>query len=311
MTINEQSAISAVTGESKDRHKSRYIRNRPLNSELQAVLPTVIAPWPEDSLLRIRLSAGYPGKPDVLRDVTLDIEEGEIVGLIGESGSGKSTLAMSLLRLIDRKGGSSRGEMIFRGRHLERLTEREMRQIRGKEIALVAQSALASLNPSLRIGTQFAEAWKAHHRAPYGPWKKRVLDMIERVGLPGDEKFLRLYPRHLSVGQAQRVLIAIAVLHRPRLLIADEPTSALDAITRAEVIDLLRELNREINMAIMFISHDLLLVASFCKRVAILEKGQIVETGLAAKIFSTPEHPYTQALLQALPVKSPTLISQC
>jgi ABC-type dipeptide/oligopeptide/nickel transport system ATPase component len=260
-------------------------------------------------MLRLRLSAGYPGKPDVLRDIMLDIEEGEIVGLIGESGSGKSTLAMSILRLIDRKGGTSRGEMILRGRHLERLSEREMRQIRGKEIALVPQSALASLNPSLRIGTQFAEAWKAHHGAPRGPWKKRVLDMLDRVGLPGDEKFLRLYPRHLSVGQAQRVLIAIAVLHRPRLLITDEPTSALDAITRSEVIDLLRELNREINMAILFISHDLLLVASFCKRVAILEKGQIVETGLATKIFSTPEHLYTKALLQALPVKSPALIS--
>jgi ABC-type dipeptide/oligopeptide/nickel transport system ATPase component len=285
--------------------------NRPPNIELEAVLPTVIARWPASPKLLICLSAGYPGKPDVLRDIILDIEEGEIVGLIGESGSGKSTLAMSILRLLNRKGGTSRGEMILRGRHLERLSEREMRQIRGKEIALVPQSALASLNPSLRIGTQFAEAWKAHHGAPRSPWKRRVLDMLDRVGLPGDEKFLRLYPRHLSVGQAQRVLIAIAVLHRPRLLIADEPTSALDAITRAEVIDLLRELNREINMAVLFISHDLLLVASFCKRVAILEKGQIVETGLTAKIFSTPEHSYTKALLQALPVKSPALISSC
>ncbi len=255
------------------------------------------------SALQVRLSAAYPGKPNVLRDVAIDIEEGEVVGLIGESGSGKSTLALAILRLLERKGGTIRGEIIFCGRHLERLTQREMRQLRGKEIALVSQSAMASLNPALRIETQFAEAWRAHHRAHGGTWKTSVLDTIERVGLPRDEGFLRLFPRQLSVGQAQRVLIAMAVLHRPRLLIADEPTSALDAITRSEVIDLLRDLNREINMAVLFISHDLLLVASLCNRVAILENGEIVESGPVAKIFSSPEHPYTRALLCALPMK--------
>jgi ABC-type dipeptide/oligopeptide/nickel transport system ATPase component len=265
---------------------------------LAATLSRPTAP----AALQMRLSAGYPGKPSVLRDVAIDIEEGEIVGLIGESGSGKSTLALAILRLLELKGGTNRGEIIFGGRHLEGLKQREMRQFRGKEIALVSQSAMASLNPALRIETQFAEAWRAHHRAG-GTWKTSVLDTIERVGLPRDERFLRLYPRQLSVGQAQRVLIAMAVLHRPRLLIADEPTSALDAITRSEVIDLLRVLNREINMAVLFISHDLLLVASLCSRVSILEDGEIVESGPAAKIFSSPEHPYTRALLRALPVK--------
>jgi ABC-type dipeptide/oligopeptide/nickel transport system ATPase component len=181
-----------------------------------------------------------------------------------------------------------------------------MQRIRGKEIALVSQSALASLNPALRIGTQLAEAWKAHESPRSGELKRSGLDIFERVGLPTDEKFLHLYPRQLSVGQAQRVLIAMALLHRPRLLIADEPTSALDPITRAEVIGLLRELNRDMNIAILFISHELLLVASLCERVAILQKGEIVESGSAEEIFYDPQHPYTRALIGAFPVKFPS-----
>jgi ABC-type dipeptide/oligopeptide/nickel transport system ATPase component len=259
-------------------------------------------------ILRVHLSADYPGKPLVLRDVTLDIEEGEIVGLMGESGSGKSTLALAILRLLAHKGGITRGEMIHRGLHLERLRPCEMRQIRGKEIASVSQSAVASLNPALRIGTQLAEAWRAHRNQRGSEWLSRVLNIFERVRLPANEEFLRLYPRQLSVGQAQRVLIAMAVLHRPRLLIADEPTSALDAITRAEVTDLLKELSREMKMAVLFISHELLLIASLCGRVAVLEKGQIVESGPAPQIFSSPKHPYTKALLRTLPVKLPISI---
>jgi ABC-type dipeptide/oligopeptide/nickel transport system ATPase component len=252
-------------------------------------------------VLRIRLSADYAGKPNVLRDVTFDIDEGEIFGLMGESGSGKSTLGLSILRLLDRKGGTNRGEAIFCGRHLERLTDREMRRIRGKEIALVPQSAIASLNPALRIGTQFAEAWKAHRGALGGEFERNVFDILDHVRLPADEKFLRRYPRQLSVGQAQRVLIALGVLHRPRLLIADEPTSALDAITRADVLTLLNKFNRDMNMAVLFISHELPIMASFCRRVAVLEQGRIVECGVVEQIFSRPEHPYTRALLRALP----------
>jgi ABC-type dipeptide/oligopeptide/nickel transport system ATPase component len=277
--------------------------NRSASIDLGPAVVTATLSRSTAPAFQMRLSADYPGRPSVLRDVAIDIEAGEIVGLIGESGSGKSTLALGILRLLELKGGTNRGEVIFCGRHLEGLKQREMRQIRGKEIALISQSAMNSLNPALRIERQFAEAWRAHQRGPRGAWKTSVLDTIERVGLPRDERFLRLYPRQLSVGQAQRVLIAMAVLHRPRLLIADEPTSALDAITRSEVIDLLRDLNREINMAVLFISHDLLLVASLCSRVAILENGEIVEIGPAAKIFSSPEHPYTRALLRALPVK--------
>lgn len=269
-------------------------------------MATAIPAPKTNSLLRLRLSVDYPGKPGVLCNVLLDIEEGETVGLIGESGSGKSTLALAVLGLLEHKGGVSRGEMIFRGCRLDRLTRREMQQIRGKEIALVSQSALASLNPALRLRTQIAEAWRAHESLRSGQWKRSAFDIFERVGLPTDEKFLHLYPRQLSVGQAQRVLIAMALLHRPRLLIADEPTSALDPITKAEVISLLRELNRDMNIAILFISHELLLVASLCRSVAILQKGEIVETGSAEQIFYDPQHPYTRALIGALPVKLPS-----
>jgi ABC-type glutathione transport system ATPase component len=263
----------------------------------------------KNPVLHLRLSVDYPGKPYVLREVTLDIDEGEMVGLIGESGSGKSTIALAILRLLEHKGGTSRGEVIFGGRHLEGLTRHEMRQIRGNEIALISQSAMASLNPALRIGTQLAEAWKAHQSACGDEWQRSVLDIFERVRLPADEAFLRLYPHQLSVGQAQRVLIVMATMHRPRLLIADEPISALDAITRTEVIDLLRQLNRAMNMAVLFISHELLSIASLCRRVAILEKGEVVESGSAEQIFCSPEHPYTRALVGTLPVELPVFSS--
>jgi peptide/nickel transport system ATP-binding protein len=272
-------------------------------------MSTVTVSPPKTPVLHLRLSVDYPSKPRVLREVTLDIDEGEIVGLIGESGSGKSTLALAILRLLEHKGGTSRGEVIFCGRHLEGLTRREMQQIRGNKIALISQSAMASLNPALRIGTQVAEAWKAHQNECGGEWQRNTLDIFERVSLPADEAFLGLYPHQLSVGQAQRVLIAMAVMHQPRLLIADEPTSALDAITRGEVIDLLKQLNRQMNMAVLFISHELLSIASLCRRVAILEKGEVVESGGVEQIFCRPEHAYTRALVGTLPVELPVFSS--
>jgi peptide/nickel transport system ATP-binding protein len=252
-------------------------------------------------LLQARISVHYPNKPGVLRDVRLDIGEGEILGLVGESGSGKSTISLALLRLLEHKGASIAGEILFSGWDLLRLRSSEMRRIRGRDIALVLQSPLASLNPALRIGTQMAEAWRAHKSGGEAKlWKARALELFERVSLPADESFLDRYPRQLSVGQAQRVLIAMAVLHKPRLLIADEPTSALDAITQSEILDLFRSLNRELNMAMLFVSHDLLAVASLCSRIAILQRGQIVETGATEQMFRDPRTEDTRALLQAV-----------
>jgi ABC-type dipeptide/oligopeptide/nickel transport system ATPase component len=203
--------------------------------------------------------------------------------------------------LLEHKGASVSGEIRFGGRDLLRLRAGEMRQIRGQEIALVLQSPLASLNPALRIGTQMAEAWRAHQRgAAARQWKSRVLELFERVSLPAEESFLDRYPRQLSVGQAQRILIAMAVLHKPRLLIADEPTSALDAITQSEILDLFGSLNRELNMAMLFVSHDLMAVASLCSRIAILQRGQIVEAGATERMFPDPRTADTRALLEAV-----------
>ena len=253
------------------------------------------------SLLHARLSVDYPNKPGALRDVEIEVAEGQILGLVGESGSGKSTISLALLRLLQHKGASITGEILFAGRDLLRLPEREMRHIRGRDIALVLQSPLASLNPALRIGTQMAEAWRAHQSgAAAKQWKHRALELFERVSLPAEESFLNRYPRQLSVGQAQRVLIAMAVLHKPLLLIADEPTSALDAITQGEILDLFRSLNRELKMAMLFVSHDLLAVASLCSRIAILQRGRIVESGATEQMFRDPRTADTRALLEAV-----------
>jgi ABC-type glutathione transport system ATPase component len=251
-------------------------------------------------LLKTRLSVDYPNKAGVLRDVELEIGEGEILGLVGESGSGKSTIALALLRLLDHKGGFIDGKILFDGRDLLQLKPGEMRHIRGREIALVLQSPLASLNPALKIGTQLAEAWRAHNSGAANKWKERALELFDLVNLPAEENFLERYARQLSVGQAQRVLIAMAILHKPRLLIADEPTSALDAITQSEILALFRNLSRQLNMAMLFISHDLLSVASLCSRIAILQNGRVIETGFTEQMFRDPRTDDTRALLQAV-----------
>lgn len=253
------------------------------------------------ALLDLRLQVDYANKPGVLRDVALQVARGEVLGLVGESGSGKSTLALSIMRLLDGKAGAPQGHITFDGRDLLRLKNAEMRGIRGREIAMVLQSPIASLNPALKIGAQMKEAWRAHERRNPAAWRERALECFEMVALPGAEDLLQRYPRQLSVGQAQRVLIAMAILHRPRLLIADEPTSALDAITSAEILALFKKLNRELKMAILFISHDLLSVASLCDRLAILQRGELVECGPTAELFEHPGHEYTRALLRALP----------
>ncbi len=253
-----------------------------------------------EPLLSLNISVDYPGKPGVLKNVALEVHPGEVVGLIGQSGSGKSTLAMAILQLLKLKGGVAIGYVRFNGRDLMTAPERELRSIRGKEIGLVLQSPMSALNPALRIGTQLKEAWRCHGGESAG-WSQRAMELLESVSLPAEESFLRKYPRQLSVGLAQRVLIAMAILHRPALLLADEPTSALDVITQSEILDLFARLSRELDMAVLFISHDLLSVARLCDRVAILHGGEIVEVAPTHEVFQTPSHPYTQRLVAALP----------
>lgn len=255
----------------------------------------------EQPFLSLCLTAGYRNKPPVLRNAFLQMRQGEVLGLIGQSGSGKSTLALAILRLLALKGGRAEGSVYLEGQDLMKLKERELRKLRGKHIGLVLQSPLSSLNPALSIGTQLREAWKAHGEVSSSACRASIVAALSNVSLPTDEEFLRRYPSQLSVGQAQRVLIAMAVLHRPALLIADEPTSALDVITQAEILSLFGRLNRELGTAILYISHDLLSVASICHRIAILHAGDIVECGTTEQIIESPQHPYTQKLIAALP----------
>lgn len=253
-------------------------------------------------LLQLSVLVDYPGKPGVLRDLALDLNRGEILGLVGPSGCGKSTLALTILRLLYLKRGKARGSIYFNGRDLTGLEEREMRALRGKEIGLVLQSPMSSLNPALRIGKQLEEAWRVHRSGSKEECQAALIEGLENVSLPAQEGFLKRYPAQLSVGQAQRVLIAMAALHHPLLLIADEPTSALDIITQSEILQLFAGLSRKFGMSILYISHDLLSVATISHRVAVMEKGQIVECGETAQLFQHPEHPYTQQLVRALPV---------
>jgi peptide/nickel transport system ATP-binding protein len=247
------------------------------------------------SLLDLRVSADYAGK-EVLRDVSLQLAPGEILGLVGRSGEGKSTIALAILGLLDLRGGKITGEILFQGRDLLRHRPREMRALRGKEISLVPQSPLSALNPNMRLGSQLEEAWRAHERGK-PEWKP----LLQCVSLPAEESFLRQYPKHLSVGLAQRFLIAMAIVHRPSLLLADEPTSALDTVTQAEILQLFARLNREYGIAILYISHDLASVASLCHRVAILHGGKVVECHSAEDVFRNPRHPYTRELIAAIP----------
>jgi ABC-type dipeptide/oligopeptide/nickel transport system ATPase component len=253
-------------------------------------------------LLSLSISAGYAGKPNVLRDLRLEMQPGEILGLVGESGSGKSTLALSILRLLDLKGGKTTGSVRLKGRELMDASEAEMRGIRGRDIGLVLQSPMSSLNPALKIGTQIYETWRAHKPGSLKECTPHFLKVLRGLNLEADEKFLNRKSAQLSVGQAQRVLIAMAVLHSPALLLTDECTSALDLITQKEVLNIFRQLSREMGTGILFISHDLMAVSSLCHRIAILCKGELVEVGLTNQVLTRPSHPYTRELVAALPL---------
>ncbi len=230
-------------------------------------------------ILEAEISADYPGRAGVLDGVRLAIGQGEIVGLLGESGSGKSTVALALMRLLELRGGSVRGSIRFAGRELMGCGPGELRRLRGREIALVFQSPLSALNPALRVETQLREVWRAHARERWKMVRPEVEALLERMGLPREAAFLRRYPRQLSVGQAQRVAIAMAVMHRPRLLIADEPTSALDPASRGGILDLFERLNAELGISILYISHDLASVARLCHTAGVLETGRLAAWG--------------------------------
>src|SRR5713226_2591063 len=224
-------------------------------------------------------------------------------GLGGTERSGKSTLALAMLGLLYGKSARIEGSIDFQGNDLLKMPEHELRNLRGRSLGLVLQSPLSSLNPALKIRTQLREAWRADANGSRTDCEAAIRSSLTSVSLPADEEFLRRRPSQLSVGQAQRVLIAMTIMHHPALLIADEATSALDVITQSEILALFAKLNRETGMAILYISHDLPSVAGICHRLAILHEGQIVESGPTERLFTDPQHPYTRRLIAALPAR--------
>jgi ABC-type glutathione transport system ATPase component len=259
-----------------------------------------------DSLLHVELDAGYAGKP-VLRGVRFDLERGQILGLVGSSGAGKSTLVLSLLGLLPLRGGRVSGQVMLDGENLLSLPPRRLRALLGRSVALIPQSPMTALNAAISLESHFREAWRAHRGRDRDAMHARVCELLAEVQLPSDAEFLRRRPSEISVGQAQRVLIALALLHQPALLIADEPTSALDPVTQTQIVQLLRTLNRRHNGTLLYISHDLISVLQLADRIAVLDAGTIVES-LPVADLDRAQHPATLALLNALPVPAEVLL---
>jgi oligopeptide/dipeptide ABC transporter ATP-binding protein len=241
------------------------------------------------------------GPVPAIDDVSFEIRPGETLGLVGESGSGKSVTALSLMRLVQWPGRITSGTIIFNGRDLLTLPEREMRQIRGAEISLIFQEPMTALNPVFTIGDQIAEALVVHGRATQSAARAMAADLLAAVRIPDALTRVRDYPHQLSGGMRQRVLIAMALACRPKLVIADEPTTALDVTIQAQILDLLREMKAAFNLSLLLITHDLGVIAETADRVAVMYAGRIVEEGPVRQILREPQHPYTNGLLASMP----------
>ena len=234
-------------------------------------------------------------------DVSFSIAAGETLGLVGESGSGKSVTAFSILRLLPPAGRITGGRVLFQGRDLLTLSEREMRAVRGAGISLIFQEPMTALNPVMRIGDQIAEALTVHGMATEDGARTAAIELLEAVRMPDAELRVRDYPHQLSGGMRQRVMIAVALACRPPLVIADEPTTALDVTIQAQVLDLMRDLKARFNLALLIITHDFGVVAEMADRVAVMYKGKLVEQGLVRQILRMPQHQYTRTLLASVP----------
>ncbi|GAB4262109.1 MAG: ABC transporter ATP-binding protein [Deferrisomatales bacterium] len=245
--------------------------------------------------------ASPDGEVPAVREVSFDLEAGRTLGLVGESGCGKSVTALSILGLIPPPGRIRSGSVCLEGRELTALGPREWRGVRGREIGMVFQEPMTSLNPVFTVGYQLAEALTAHGRMPRGELRRRCIELLEAVGIGEPEARLKAYPGQLSGGLRQRVMIAIALACRPKLLIADEPTTALDVTVQAQIMALLRQLRAELGTALLLITHDLGLVAQNVEQVLVMYAGYVMEQASTAALFAEPLHPYTQGLLGSLP----------
>ena len=253
------------------------------------------------ALSNLRVQLERQGRPvAVIDDLSLDIHDGEIVGMVGESGSGKTMTALAVLQLLPRRARVT-GSIRLEGEELLDLTETEMRQVRGARIGMVFQEPVAALNPVFTVGTQLTAAIRAHRDFSRSESRARAIELLRTVGLPEPELRLRQYPHQLSGGMCQRAMIAMALASGARLLIADEPTTSLDVTIQDEIVRLIQRLAVESGIAVLFISHDLGLVSRLCHRVAVVYAGQVVETGPTRALLEAPAHPYTQALLRCVP----------
>jgi peptide/nickel transport system ATP-binding protein len=264
----------------------------------------VMAPLLEIRDLQIRF-----GATEAVRGINLQLDQGEVLGVVGESGSGKSATALAILGLLG-PSASVTGQILWHSANsanpaptdLLQLTTKSLRRLRGREIAIIFQEPMTALNPVMTIGRQVAEAYEAHAPSFTGrEARRRAIAALEAVSIADAAPRYGDYPHQFSGGQRQRILIAMALMHRPRLLIADEPTTALDVTVQAQVLELLRNLQREQGLAMLFISHDLAVVGQVASRVAVMRSGEVVETGSAQRILTAPEHPYTRSLLAAVP----------
>jgi oligopeptide/dipeptide ABC transporter ATP-binding protein len=233
--------------------------------------------------------------------VSFDLYPGETLGIVGESGCGKSVTALSILRLIQRPGRIVAGQILFKGSDIVTLSEEEVREIRGKDIAMIFQDPLSSLNPVLKVGFQIEEAMQAHEKVSGKSALSRTIELLKQVRIPAAESRVNDFPFQFSGGMRQRAMIAMGLANTPSILIADEPTTALDVTVQAQILELLRDLNHDLNTSIMMITHNMGVVAGLCTRVLVMYAGRIVEQGPVEQIFKNPQHPYTWSLLRSIP----------
>jgi len=234
--------------------------------------------------------------------VSFELKEGETLGIVGESGCGKSVTALSILRLLpDGVGVIEGGEILFEGRDIVKVSDKEIRSIRGNKISMIFQEPMTSLNPAYTCGNQVVEVLKTHRDISSADAKTKAIEILKSVGIPSPEQRFKEYPHQLSGGLRQRVMIAIALACEPKILIADEPTTALDVTVQAQILELIKSLQAKLNMSVILITHDLGVVAETCDRVIVMYASKIVEEGLVAEVFNEPKHPYTLALMESIP----------
>ena len=250
--------------------------------------------------LRIHFET-FAGEVQAIRGVNLKLEKGETLALVGESGSGKSVTAKSVMKLLSNNAVVKEGTIIFKGENILEKNERDMQSIRGKKIAMIFQDPMTSLDPTMKIGKQITEVIIKHKKASKEEADKRAEELLELVGIPNAKERMKQYPHQFSGGQRQRIVIAIALACNPDVLIADEPTTALDVTIQAQILELLKELQQQFQMAIIFITHDLGVVANVADRVAVMYAGKVVEVGTVDEVFYNPQHPYTWGLLRSMP----------